>query len=148
MWIALLALVMPLLPFQDDWTYLTAPNPEFAWRDLLPGAAFWRPFDALWGGILGRAPWLFPWVNRIVIVLGHVLCVYLVAWIVDALCEERRGRFAAEQAKELAAIDARYGVSTMGFWRNVTRMASVLDGSWAKRRLDTGRLNGRYWREV
>ena len=95
MWIALLALVMPLLPFQDDWTYLTAPNPEFAWRDLLPGAAFWRPFDALWGGILGRAPWLFPWVNRIVIVLGHVLCVYLVAWIVDALCEERRGRFAA-----------------------------------------------------
>ena len=58
------------------------------------------------------------------------------------------GRFAAEQAKELAAIDARYGVSTMGFWRNVTRMASVLDGSWAKRRLDTGRLNGRYWREV
>ena len=35
----LLALVMPLLPFQDDWTYLTAPNPDFAWRDLLPGAA-------------------------------------------------------------------------------------------------------------
>ena len=58
------------------------------------------------------------------------------------------GRFAAEQAKELAAIDARYGVATMGFWRNMTRMASVLDGSWAKRRLDTGRLNGRYWREV
>jgi glycosyltransferase involved in cell wall biosynthesis len=58
------------------------------------------------------------------------------------------GRFAAEQAKELVAIDARYGVSTMGFWRNVTRLASVLDGSWAKRRLDTRRLNGRYWREV
>ena len=38
------------------------------------------------------------------------------------------GRFAAEQAKELAAIDARYGVSTMGLWRNVTRLASVLDG--------------------
>ena len=35
----LLALVMPLLPFQDDWTYLTAPNPDFAWRNLLPGAA-------------------------------------------------------------------------------------------------------------
>ena len=95
MWIALLALVMPLLPFQDDWTYLTAPNPEFAWRDLLPGAAFWRPFDALWGGILGRAPWLFPWANRIVIVLGHVLCVYLVARIVDALSDDKRGRLAA-----------------------------------------------------
>ena len=95
MWIALLTLVMPLLPFQDDWTYLTAPNLYFAWRDLLPGAAFWRPFDALWGGILGRAPWLFPWANRIVIVLGHVLCVYLVARIVDELCDDKRGRFAA-----------------------------------------------------
>lgn len=95
MWIALLALVMPLLPFQDDWTYLTAPNLDFAWHDLLPGEAFWRPFDALWGGILGRAPWLFPWANRIAIVLGHVLCVYFVARIVDELCGDRRGRFAA-----------------------------------------------------
>lgn len=95
MFVALLAMVMPLLPFQDDWTYLTAPNPEFAWRDLLPGAAFWRPFDALWGGMLGCAPGLFPWANRIAIVLGHVLCVYLVARIVDELCGERRGRFAA-----------------------------------------------------
>ena len=55
------------------------------------------------------------------------------------------GRFAAEQAKELAAIDDRYGVSTMGFWRNVTRLASFVDGTWAKRRLDTRRLNGRHW---
>ncbi len=92
---ALLAMVMPLLPFQDDWTYLTAPHPDFAWRDLLPGAAFWRPFDALWGGLLGRAPWLFPWANRIAIVLGHVLCVYLVARIVDELCDDSRSRFAA-----------------------------------------------------
>lgn len=95
MMVVMLALVMPLLPFHDDWTYLTAPNPEFAWRDLLPGAAFWRPFDALWGGILGRAPWLFPWANRIAIVLGHVLCVYLLARIVDELCDDKRGRFAA-----------------------------------------------------
>ena len=58
------------------------------------------------------------------------------------------GRFAAEQAKELAAIDARYGVSTMGFWRNMTRLASVLDGSWSKRKSDTARLNGRLWSEI
>ena len=95
MMVVLMAMVMPLLPFQDDWTYLTAPNPEFAWRDLLPGAAFWRPFDALWGGLLGRVPWLFPWANRIAIVWGHVLCVYLVARIVDELCDDSRGRFAA-----------------------------------------------------
>lgn len=53
------------------------------------------------------------------------------------------GRFAAEQAKELAAIDARYGVSTMGFWRNVTRMASLLDGTWSKRRRDSKKMRGR-----
>lgn len=52
------------------------------------------------------------------------------------------GRFAAEQAKELAAIDAKYGVSTMGFWRNVTRVASFADGSWMKRRRDTARMHG------
>ena len=39
MMVVLMAMVMPLLPFQDDWTYLTAPNPDFAWHDLLPGAA-------------------------------------------------------------------------------------------------------------
>lgn len=58
------------------------------------------------------------------------------------------GRFAAEQAKELAAIDARYGVSTMGFWRNMTRLANVLDGGWSKRKSDTARLNGRLWSEI
>jgi len=58
------------------------------------------------------------------------------------------GENATAQIAERKAIDAKHGVSSDGFWRNVTRVASVLDGSWAKRRLDTGRLNGRYWREV
>ena len=53
------------------------------------------------------------------------------------------GRFAAEQAKELAAIDARYGVSTMGLWRDLTRMASLLDGTWSKRRRDSKKMRGR-----
>lgn len=53
------------------------------------------------------------------------------------------GRFAAEQAKELAAIDARYGVATMGFWRDLTRMASLLDGTWSKRRRDSKKMRGR-----
>lgn len=53
------------------------------------------------------------------------------------------GRFAAEQAKELAAIDARYGVATMGFWRDLTRMASLLDGTWTKRRRDSKKMRGR-----
>ena len=58
------------------------------------------------------------------------------------------GRFAAEQAKELAAIDARYGVSTMGFWRNLSRVASLLDGSWSKRQSDTARMRGKLWSEI
>jgi glycosyltransferase involved in cell wall biosynthesis len=58
------------------------------------------------------------------------------------------GRFAAEQAKELTAIDAKYGVSTMGFWRTVTRIASVLDGSWSKRQSDTARMRGKLWSEI
>ena len=53
------------------------------------------------------------------------------------------GRFAAEQAKELAAIDARYGVATMGFWRDLTRMASLLDGTLSKRRRDSKKMRGR-----
>ena len=53
------------------------------------------------------------------------------------------GRFAAEQAKEIAAIDARYGVATMGFWRDLTRMASLLDGTWSKRRRDSKKMRGR-----
>ena len=53
------------------------------------------------------------------------------------------GRFAAEQAKELSAINARYGVSTMGFWRNLTRVASLLDGTWSKRRRDSEKMRGR-----
>ena len=57
------------------------------------------------------------------------------------------GRFAAEQAKELAAIDGKHGVSTMGFWRNVTRLASLADGTWAKRRRDSARMHGKQWRE-
>ena len=55
------------------------------------------------------------------------------------------GRFAAEQAKELAAIDEKYGVVTMGFWRNLTRVASSIDGTWAKRRRDSARMHGKQW---
>lgn len=55
------------------------------------------------------------------------------------------GRFAAEQAKELAAIDARYGVATMGFWRDLTRIASLLDGTWSKRRRDSKKMRGESW---
>ena len=58
------------------------------------------------------------------------------------------GENSAAQIAERKAIDAKYGVSSDGFWRNVTRLASVLDGSWRKRKSDTTRLNGRLWSAI
>jgi len=52
------------------------------------------------------------------------------------------------QMEEQARIDARYGVSSAGFWRNLTRAANVMDGSWSKRRSDVRRLRGLEWRAV
>ena len=52
------------------------------------------------------------------------------------------------QLDECARVDARHGVSSGGFWRNVTRAASVLDGSWSKRCADGRRLKGMLWGEV
>ena len=48
----------------------------------------------------------------------------------------------AAQIAERRAIDAKYGVSSDGFWRNVTRLASVLDGSWRKRKRDSRAMKG------
>ena len=52
------------------------------------------------------------------------------------------------QREERARIDARHGVSSDGFWRGLTRVASVLDGSWSKRISNARRLKGRHWRDV
>ena len=54
----------------------------------------------------------------------------------------------AAQLGEWARIDARCGVASTGFWRNLTRVACVLDGSWFKRQRDTAKLKGRHWREI
>ena len=73
-----LAIVLiPIIPFHDDWWYLTAPNIHFTLRDLLPAQSFWRPFDALFGGALGVMPFCFPWANKIAIVLAHALNIGL-----------------------------------------------------------------------
>ena len=52
------------------------------------------------------------------------------------------------QLAEWAQVDARYGVSSRGFWRNITRAASFLDGSWFKRRVDSVRFRGKRWSEM
>lgn len=52
------------------------------------------------------------------------------------------------QMEEWARVDGRLGVSSTGFWRNVTRAASIFDGRWMKRRRDTVKFNGMHWKEI
>jgi len=72
-YLLIFALVFSVYPLYDDWGYLTAPNPNFTLADLSPGRDFWRPFDALFGAFLGLVPGLFPLLNHVVVVLGHIL---------------------------------------------------------------------------
>ena len=58
------------------------------------------------------------------------------------------GNNRAAQLAELLTVDVKYNVASYGFWRNVTRGASVLDGSWFKRVFDSHRLQGRNWSDV
>lgn len=58
------------------------------------------------------------------------------------------GENSAAQITERRAIDAKHGVSSEGFWRNVTRLASVLDGSWSKRKRDSECLHGKMFNEI
>lgn len=53
-----------------------------------------------------------------------------------------------EQVSERRKIDGRYGVSSTGFWRTITRAASAIDGSWQKRNLDAQRFRGMNWSEM
>ena len=58
------------------------------------------------------------------------------------------GGNSAAQIAERRAIDAKHGVSSDDFWRNVTRLASLWDGSWRKRKSDTARMRGMLWSEI
>ena len=58
------------------------------------------------------------------------------------------GENSAAQIAERRAIDAKHGVSSGGLWRNVTRLASLWDGSWRKRKSDTARMRGMLWSEI
>lgn len=42
----------------------------------------------------------------------------------------------------------RYGVANQAFWRNLTRLSSIADGSWFKRMHDKKRVRGNYWKDL
>ena len=48
---------------------------------------------------------------------------------------------------EKAKVLARHGIAQQWFWRNLTRGASVVDGSWFKRKRDSRLLRGKHWQE-
>ena len=76
--LALLLLCL-LQPTFDDWTYYTIPQMEpFRLQSLLPDGNYWRPFDVLFGHLLGLNYRLFPFLNHLFILLGHILNTWLV----------------------------------------------------------------------
>lgn len=74
--------ICDILPTFDDFTTLQSPQFTSIWsKELLPNDSFWRPFDFLFGCLLGWNTSLFPTLNHIIIILGHTintLLVYLI----------------------------------------------------------------------
>ena len=74
-----LLLLCQLQPTFDDWTYYTIPQTEpLTLQSLLPDGNYWRPFDVLFGHLLGLNYRLFPFLNHLFILLGHILNTLLV----------------------------------------------------------------------
>lgn len=74
-----LLLLCQLQPTFDDWTYYTVPQTEpLTLQSLLPDGNYWRPFDVLFGHLLGLNYRLFPFLNHLFILLGHILNTWLV----------------------------------------------------------------------
>lgn len=72
---------IPILPTFDDWTSLISPSfePLFSKERFLFYGYHWRPFDSVFGWIVGRNPhFLFPMLNHIFVVLGHAVCTLIV----------------------------------------------------------------------
>ena len=71
-----------LHPTFNNWTYTTYPNtdPDF-WKYLLPYGDYWRPFDGLFGYVVALDRSLFPALNQLCILAGHIIATLLV-WLV------------------------------------------------------------------
>ena len=72
-------LLCQLLPTFDDWTYYTAPymGTLFSSR-WLPMDSWWRPFDHVFGWIVGLNYRLFPTLNHVFVYAAHLMNTLLV----------------------------------------------------------------------
>ncbi len=88
----LLYVTISILPTHDDWASLTKPdfNPFFIKERFLFYGYHWRPFDSILGYIVGRNPqFLFPTLNHILVVFGHLACTILIYKIIHVLGFDR-----------------------------------------------------------
>ena len=82
-----------LLPTFDDWSYYTAPyNGSFFSSRWLPIASWWRPFDHVFGWIVGLNYRLFPTLNHVFVYAAHLLNTYLLWRIAGQLSFSQFGR--------------------------------------------------------
>ena len=76
------------MPTFDDWTSLVSPSQEpfFTKERFLFFGYHWRPFDSIFGYIVGRNPHLlFPLLNHVCVVVGHVVGAVLLYQILMKL---------------------------------------------------------------
>ena len=77
-----------ILPTFDDWTSLTSPSfePLLTKERWLFFGYHWRPFDSVFGYILGLHPLgLFPTLNHCCVVLGHICCSWIIYKLLSTL---------------------------------------------------------------
>lgn len=71
--------VILILPTYDDWSSLSSPNFDHHFmKYFLPYGSVWRPFDAAIGYITAFNYHLFPALNHICVVVGHILSTFVV----------------------------------------------------------------------
>lgn len=103
--------VVGIYPSYDDWSTLSSPNFDADWaKFFLPYGSVWRPFDALMGYVVGAAPQLFPALNHVCIVFGHLLGAILVMKLSQLLGFGRAAQF----------------VATIFFWISPCMLGTVL----------------------
>lgn len=88
-----------VLPTFDDWNTLSSPNFDDDWpKYFLSYGSVWRPIDALLGYVTRANYRLFPLLNHVLILLGHLASV----WMVWLLC--RRLRFSTHASAVATAF--------------------------------------------
>jgi len=103
---ALLSAAFLIRPAGDDWYTLCAPNFNFNWRYLLPQNVFWRPFDAITGGLVAIVPQLFPFINH-VLAIGFYLTNAILVY--EILCQLK----VSKEVSSIACIFTLIGAGCM-----------------------------------